>query len=78
MVGKCMLKPLKLLVNAFPTLRIALHPEIDNARRIAVSILYSIFFNISPPRLMPVTIIPHSVHKGNNGALKSKKGSINI
>ena len=62
MVGKCMLKPLKLLVNAFPMPRIALHPDTDNARMIVVSILYSSFFNISPPSL-GFHYIPDSDHR---------------
>jgi hypothetical protein len=45
-------KPLNVFDIAFPTLRIALHPEVDNARMIIVNIRYSNFLNISPPRLL--------------------------
>jgi len=67
-------KPLNVLDIAFPTLRIALHPEVDNARMIIVNILYSNFLNISPPRLHPVIIIPDSGGKRNTELIEAKEG----
>jgi hypothetical protein len=69
-----MLKPLKLLANAFPTLRIAPHPEMDNARMIIVNILFSSFLNISPPRLQPIIIIRDSVWKRSIELIEIKRG----
>jgi hypothetical protein len=65
-VGKWIEKPLKLLVNASPTPRMALQPDKENRSNIVRNIRYLSFLNIYPPWLRLRFIIPDSSPLGEH------------